>query len=64
MKIHIYHHSVNDCEEKSQLDRIEEKLDQLLGSGSNDEAIKKAASDLDTSTNELKAAVDKNTPAS
>lgn len=30
MKIHIYHHLVDDCETQKQLDRIEAKLDQLL----------------------------------
>ena len=62
MRINIYHHFVPSCEEREQLDRIEQKLDQLLGSEADQEAIKKAASDLDTSTNELNKAVQDNTP--
>jgi hypothetical protein len=50
-------------QDKEQLKRIEDKLDLLLACG-NDEVIKKAAHNLDTSTNELKEAVDKNTPSS
>lgn len=41
---------------------INEKLDRILSAGTNDEAIKKAATDLDTSTNALKESINKNTP--
>lgn len=41
------------------LEAINDKLDQLLGKDS--EVIKKATTDLDKSTNDLKEAVDKNT---
>lgn len=41
------------------LNAINEKLDRLLSA--DDATIKKAATDLDRSTNELKEAVDKNT---
>lgn len=44
------------------LETINTKLDQLLGK--DDAAIKKAAADLNTSTDKLKDAVDKNKPAS
>jgi predicted Zn-dependent protease len=62
MKIHIYHH-FEDCDTQKQLDRIEKKIDLLLSQQTDNAAIAKAASDLDVSTNQLKDAVDKNTPA-
>lgn len=50
--------------DKKLLKEISRKLDILIARGSDGDTdkIKKAASDLDTSTNELKQAVDKNTP--
>lgn len=46
------------------LKEINCKLNKLLAAQNNDEIINKAASDLDTSTNKLKEAIDKNTPQS
>lgn len=65
MKIHVYHHFCD--EENKKLDQIlkgqEEIKKLILQSVADPEIIKKLAADLDTSTNKLKEAVDKNTPA-
>ena len=50
-------------QDKKALAEINRKLDRLLADLEVDPVIKKAASDLDTSTNELKEAVKKNTPS-
>lgn len=60
---HIHIHIHSDTETQKKLDLVLAKLDQLLTDETDQAAIAKAATDLDKSTNELDAAVKKNTPA-
>lgn len=55
---------VNNINEEL-LKEISCKLDKLLAAGNNndDTVIKKATADLSTSTDEVKEAIDKNTPS-
>lgn len=61
--IHVHHHGQHDDEILKLVKEIIYKVNQIIAAGSNDEVIQKAASDLDKSTNELKTAIDKNTPS-
>lgn len=49
-------------QDKEQLKRIEDKLDQLLTVSDNVKEIEKAVADLKQGRTKLKEAVDKNTP--
>jgi hypothetical protein len=49
-------------QDKEQLKRIEDKLDQLLSIDGNVKEIEKAIADLKQGRTDLKKAVDKNTP--
>lgn len=55
---------INNNINEDLLKEINCKLDKLLAGNGNDAVIKKAATDLDTSTKKLDEAVKKNTPKS
>jgi len=56
MKIHIYNHIVQDCEDKQQLDRIESKLDELLNTTNR---VKELEAQMDSWLARLKSGFEK-----
>lgn len=60
----IFRIIINNNINEDLLKEINCKLDKLLSTNGNDAVIKKAATDLDTSTNKLKEEIKKNTPKS
>lgn len=57
---HIHIHLHSDAESQKKLDIINSKLDQLLQDKIDKEIVAKAASDLNTTKNELQKSVDEN----